>query len=139
MNRSRPDEMAPSIRRERGLPASTAPTERQNRPEPLVGFESHDHADLAARFFRALSDPTRIRILHELIAARGGEASVGDLVARIGATQSRTSTHLVLAQNRWTRMWYAGGMRPPIFVRSLTGGERHALEQGLRSSDAFVL
>jgi transposase len=31
------------------------------------------------------------------------------------------------------------GMRPPIFVRTLTGEERTALEKGLRSPDAFVL
>lgn len=31
------------------------------------------------------------------------------------------------------------GMRPPIFVRSLTEDERTALEKGLRSADAFVL
>ncbi len=31
------------------------------------------------------------------------------------------------------------GMRPPIFVRTLTDDERQALEQGLRSNDAFVL
>lgn len=30
-------------------------------------------------------------------------------------------------------------MRPPIFVRTLTDEERAALEQGLRSKDAFVL
>jgi transposase len=30
-------------------------------------------------------------------------------------------------------------MKPPIFVRSLSEGEREALEVGLRSKDAFVL
>jgi transposase len=30
-------------------------------------------------------------------------------------------------------------MRPPIFVRTLSDEERHALEQGLRCADAFVL
>src|SRR5690349_19074828 len=30
-------------------------------------------------------------------------------------------------------------MRPPIFVRTLTDDERQALEQGLRSKDAYVL
>jgi transposase len=30
-------------------------------------------------------------------------------------------------------------MRPPIFVRTLSDEERHELEQGLRSADAFVL
>ncbi len=32
-----------------------------------------------------------------------------------------------------------GGMRRPIFVRSLSDAEREALEDGLRSKDAFVL
>jgi len=31
------------------------------------------------------------------------------------------------------------GMRPPIFVRTLSDDERQALERGLRSADAFVL
>jgi transposase len=31
------------------------------------------------------------------------------------------------------------GMRPPIFVRTLSKDERQALEKGLRSKDAFVL
>jgi hypothetical protein len=30
-------------------------------------------------------------------------------------------------------------MRPPIFVRTLSEEEREALEEGLRSSEAFVL
>ncbi len=32
-----------------------------------------------------------------------------------------------------------GGMRRPIFVRPISDAEREALEDGLRSSDAFVL
>lgn len=32
-----------------------------------------------------------------------------------------------------------GSMRPPIFVRTLSEDERQALEQGLRSKEAFVL
>src|SRR5215469_13961082 len=51
-------------------------------------------ADLYARFFRALGDPTRIRILHLLIQAKNGECSVGELVAALNAPQSRVSTHL---------------------------------------------
>lgn len=31
------------------------------------------------------------------------------------------------------------GMRPPIFIRTITDEERETLERGLRSSDAFVL
>jgi len=30
-------------------------------------------------------------------------------------------------------------MRPPLFVRTLTDDERQALEQGLRSQDAFIV
>ena len=36
-------------------------------------------------------------------------------------------------------MWYAGRMRPPIFVRPLTDAEGQTLAAGLRSADAFVL
>jgi DNA-binding transcriptional ArsR family regulator len=51
-------------------------------------------ADLHARFFRALGDPTRIRILHLLMQATSGECSVGELVTALDAPQSRVSTHL---------------------------------------------
>ena len=53
-----------------------------------------DGADLYARFFRALGDPTRVRILHLLLDAPGGEYSVGELVQAVGAPQGRVSTHL---------------------------------------------
>jgi len=59
------------------------------------GLESAaDLADLSARFFRALGDPTRVRILHLLLEAPNGESSVGALVAALGAPQARVSTHL---------------------------------------------
>ena len=45
----------------------------------------------AARFFRVLGDPTRLRILELL---EGGERSVGQLVAAVGQPQPRVSTHL---------------------------------------------
>jgi ArsR family transcriptional regulator len=44
-----------------------------------------------ARLFRALSDPTRLRILALL---RRGELCVGDLVSILGAPQAKTSRHL---------------------------------------------
>lgn len=46
---------------------------------------------VAARFFRVLGDPTRLKIL-ELLAA--GEHTVGDLVNVVGQPQPRISTHL---------------------------------------------
>src|SRR5881409_2436906 len=45
----------------------------------------------AARFFRVLGDPTRLRILELL---EEGEHSVSQLVADLGQSQPRVSTHL---------------------------------------------
>jgi DNA-binding transcriptional ArsR family regulator len=49
-------------------------------------------ADLVARRFRALADPTRLRILDVL--RRRDEASVGELTAELGASQQNVSKHL---------------------------------------------
>ncbi len=54
-------------------------------------------ADLAAKFFRGLGDPTRVRILRMLIEE--GDKNVGELVERIGAPQGRVSSHLACL--RW--------------------------------------
>ena len=48
-------------------------------------------ADLLARFFRALGDPTRLRLLSLLLER---ERSVTELVEEVGAPQGRISTHL---------------------------------------------
>jgi DNA-binding transcriptional ArsR family regulator len=53
-------------------------------------------ADLVAKYFRALGDPTRVRILGLL---RERERSVGELVAALGAAQPRVSNHLACL--RW--------------------------------------
>lgn len=45
----------------------------------------------AARFFRVLGDPTRLRMLELLSEA---DRTVGELVAALGQTQPRVSTHL---------------------------------------------
>jgi ArsR family transcriptional regulator len=49
-------------------------------------------ADMVARRFRALADPTRLRILDVL--RRRDEASVGELTEELGATQQNVSKHL---------------------------------------------
>jgi DNA-binding transcriptional ArsR family regulator len=53
--------------------------------------------DLVAKYFRALGDPTRVRILGLLRAE--GELTVGDLVRRLGLTQPNVSNHLACL--RW--------------------------------------
>ena len=45
----------------------------------------------AANLFRALSDPTRLRLLQRL---RGGELCVCDLMAALRIPQAKTSRHL---------------------------------------------
>lgn len=50
-----------------------------------------DLDQLSARLFRGLGDPSRLALLEAL---RGGEANVGDLVARTGLAQPSVSTHL---------------------------------------------
>ncbi|MGH2350701.1 MAG: ArsR/SmtB family transcription factor, partial [Chloroflexota bacterium] len=49
-------------------------------------------AELDARFFRGLGDPTRLRILQLLLE---GEHSVGDIVDALGGLQGRISSHLM--------------------------------------------
>jgi ArsR family transcriptional regulator len=49
-------------------------------------------AELIARRFRALSDPTRLRILDLL--RNQDEASVGEITGTLGASQQNVSKHL---------------------------------------------
>lgn len=53
-------------------------------------------ADLLARVFHGLADPTRLRIVQLLLA---GELNVGELVAALGTPQGRVSSHLMCL--RW--------------------------------------
>jgi ArsR family transcriptional regulator len=54
-------------------------------------------ADLVAKYFRGLGEPTRLRIL-ELLRDEG-ELSVGELVHRLRVAQPKVSTHLACL--RW--------------------------------------
>ena len=53
-------------------------------------------ADVIARRFRVLAEPLRIKLLDRL---RGGEATVNELTAALGASQQNVSKHLsILAE-----------------------------------------
>ncbi|GAC1321708.1 MAG: metalloregulator ArsR/SmtB family transcription factor [Thermoleophilaceae bacterium] len=58
--------------------------------------EQPSETDLVAKYFRAMSDPTRVAIL-ELLAQ--DEHSVGELVAALGEPQPKISNHLACL--RW--------------------------------------
>ena len=53
-----------------------------------------EDADLYARFFKVLGDPTRIRLLHLLLEGPEVGRPVGELVELLGQPQGRVSTHL---------------------------------------------
>lgn len=67
--------------------------EHSDRIQAEVGLPRQD-AELYARFFKVLGDPTRIRILHLLLEANPSGRAVGELVELLGQPQGRISTHL---------------------------------------------
>lgn len=62
---------------------------------PVTGepISEGDAASLAARF-KAIGDPTRLRLLSIVSAHEGGEACVCDLMAPVGLSQGTVSHHL---------------------------------------------
>jgi DNA-binding transcriptional ArsR family regulator len=60
--------------------------------KPVVSPLNPEAAELIARRFRALSDPTRLRILDHL--RRNEEVSVGELTETLGTSQQNVSKHL---------------------------------------------
>lgn len=62
-----------------------------------LGLSPDVGLDAAAKFFRGLGDPTRLRLL--LLLLEHGELSVGELVQELGSAQGRISSHLACL--RW--------------------------------------
>ncbi len=60
-------------------------------PSSAATSTSASGADLLARVFAGVSDPTRLRIL---LALLDGERNVSELVSLLGSSQGRVSTHL---------------------------------------------
>lgn len=53
--------------------------------------DTDEQVSVVAKFFRALGDPTRLRLLEFLLT---GEHTVSECVAHVGLSQGRVSTHL---------------------------------------------
>lgn len=53
-------------------------------------------AEQLARVFKALGDPTRVRLLSLISAAAGGEACICDLTVPVGLSQPTVSHHMRL-------------------------------------------
>jgi len=63
-------------------------------PPILGGVLSEDDAEQAARVFKALADPTRVRLLSMVAASAGREACVCDLTGSLDLSQPTISHHL---------------------------------------------
>lgn len=62
---------------------------------PLTGASVEpDAAESLARAFRALGDPTRVRLLSLIALAENAEACVCDLIEPVGLSQPTVSHHL---------------------------------------------
>jgi ArsR family transcriptional regulator, cadmium/lead-responsive transcriptional repressor len=80
---------------------------------PLLPVEG-EGVGVVAKFFRALGDPTRLRLLEFLL---DGERTVGDCVEHVGLAQGRVSSHLacladcgyVIARREGRRTFYRVG------------------------------
>ena len=53
-----------------------------------------EQAEQLARMFKALGDPTRVRLLSLIAASETGEACVCDLTAPVGLSQPTVSHHM---------------------------------------------
>lgn len=64
---------------------------------PLTGgVLDLESAERLARTFKALGDPTRVRLLSLIAATDGGEACICDLTAPVGLSQPTVSHHMRL-------------------------------------------
>ncbi|WP_448711767.1 ArsR/SmtB family transcription factor [Microbacterium profundi] len=53
-------------------------------------------AEQVSRVFKALGDPTRVRLLSLIAAGAGGEACICDLTEQVGLSQGTVSHHMKL-------------------------------------------
>ena len=80
---------------------------------PFALSDTPTEPELVGKYFRALGDPTRVRIL-ELLREHG-ELSVGELVQRLGESQPKVSNHLACL--RWCGFVNTRREHPTIHYR----------------------
>jgi len=80
---------------------------------PFALPERPTELDLVAKYFKVLSDSTRVRIL-ELLEERG-ELSVSELVEALGESQPKVSNHLACL--RWCGFVHTRREHPSVLYR----------------------
>jgi len=92
-----------------------------------------DTAERLARVFKALGDPTRVRLLSMIAAAAGGEACICDLTEPVGLSQPTVSHHMkILAEAQLITREQRGKW---AYYR-LVEGTLHAVAEAIRPSPA---
>lgn len=80
---------------------------------PFALSDNPTEPELVGKYFRALGDPTRVRIL-ELLREHG-ELSVGEFVERLGQSQPKVSNHLACL--RWCGFVHTRRDHPTVYYR----------------------
>jgi DNA-binding transcriptional ArsR family regulator len=80
---------------------------------PFALSETPTEPELVGKYFRALGDPTRVRIL-ELLDEHG-ELSVTELVDRLAQSQPKVSNHLACL--RWCGFVHTRRDHPTVYYR----------------------
>ena len=93
---------------------------------PFVLSEAPTASELVAKYFRALGDATRVRIL-ELLREHG-ELSVGELVERLALSQPKVSNHLACL--RWCGFVVTRREHPAVLYRIADERVSQLLELG---------
>jgi DNA-binding transcriptional ArsR family regulator len=101
---------------------------------PFVLSEAPTEPELVAKYFRALGDETRVRVLR-LLDERG-EVGVGSLVEELGVAQPKVSNHLACL--RWCGFVISrrDGRRILYSIADDRVRELLALSQGLLADNA---
>ncbi|MGW9628136.1 ArsR/SmtB family transcription factor [Microbacterium sp. NPDC055521] len=78
-------------------PLTLLPTDVAVCCSPVTGgVLTADEAERIAHTFKALGDPTRVRLLSLIAASDGGEACICDLTDPVGLSQPTVSHHMKL-------------------------------------------
>jgi ArsR family transcriptional regulator, cadmium/lead-responsive transcriptional repressor len=80
-----------AMQRRRPVADQEHPASLKGGTAPLLLPAGDDGVELVARFFRALGDPARLRLLEFLLSA---EHTVSECVRHVGLSQGRVSAHL---------------------------------------------
>lgn len=78
------------------LPITIQETSSSCCTPPLSSSVTSEDAERIAHVFKALGDPTRVRLMSLIAAAEGGEACICDLIEPVGLSQGTVSHHMKL-------------------------------------------